>query len=217
MSTQARSTDRCYRELKERDTETATGSRGKRSRTVAIKSLLSTHWWTARLCVVGWRHGHNYLQYSQCVWNNAHAPAARTLYSEQMLTPTMTYITLVLIPIVECVKFICSNISSLYVVSEATRSSLRGCKFQKFPGGACPQTPLVWKHYRMLEFPPRQKESYINPWLSHPWCKQLHVVEIHDDWKVSCHTAVEQTQARLLPYFSPEKLLCTVSNHSHPT
>ena len=31
----------------------------------------------------------------------------------------------------------------LEAVSETTRSSLRGCKFQNFPGGACPQTPLA--------------------------------------------------------------------------
>ena len=29
------------------------------------------------------------------------------------------------------------------LVSDASRNSLRGCKFKNFPGGACPQTPLV--------------------------------------------------------------------------
>ena len=28
--------------------------------------------------------------------------------------------------------------------SECTRINLRECNFQKFPGGACPQTPLEW-------------------------------------------------------------------------
>ena len=32
----------------------------------------------------------------------------------------------------------------LEAVSETTRSSLTGYKFQNFPGGACPQTPLAW-------------------------------------------------------------------------
>ena len=36
-----------------------------------------------------------------------------------------------------------TNLFALYVVSEATRSTLKGRKFQNFPGGACPQTPLV--------------------------------------------------------------------------
>ena len=40
------------------------------------------------------------------------------------------------------VMFIKKNQSFfVYVVSEATRNSLRGRKFQNFPGGACPQTP----------------------------------------------------------------------------
>ena len=36
------------------------------------------------------------------------------------------------------------HLLAVTVVSEATRSSLRGCKFQNFPGGACSQTTLVW-------------------------------------------------------------------------
>jgi hypothetical protein len=47
----------------------------------------------------------------------------------------------------------------MYVVSEATRNSLRGCKLQKFSGGACPQTPLVWVWCRAREFPPSTKKS----------------------------------------------------------
>ena len=43
--------------------------------------------------------------------------------------------------------------------------NLRGYKFQNFPGGACPQTPLASGRYRTLEFPPSTKKSFINPWL----------------------------------------------------
>ena len=43
-------------------------------------------------------------------------------------------------------KLFIVHISQVYdQVSEATRSSLRDCKFQNSSGGACPQTPLVWK------------------------------------------------------------------------
>ena len=67
-------------------------------------------------------------------------------------------IILHVIVIVECDKI---NFSSMYVVSETTtRSSLKGCKFQKFPGGAC---PLVWVHYSTLEFPPLQKNPVLIP------------------------------------------------------
>ena len=39
----------------------------------------------------------------------------------------------------------------MYVVSEATKSTC-SCKFQSFPGGACPLTPLLWyanAHYNL--------------------------------------------------------------------
>ena len=62
------------------------------------------------------------------------------------------------------IKLICSNFSFVYVMSEATRNSLSGCKFQNYPGGACPQTSLVCVRYCTLEFPPSMKKSCINPW-----------------------------------------------------
>ena len=34
-------------------------------------------------------------------------------------------------------------IINLFTSESSLRSSLRGHKFQNFPGGACPQTPLV--------------------------------------------------------------------------
>ena len=52
-----------------------------------------------------------------------------------------------------------SSLIYMYV-SEATRSSFRGCKFQKFqkfPGGACPPDPLVWACYCTLWSPPSDK------------------------------------------------------------
>ena len=61
---------------------------------------------------------------------------------------------------VDCDK---SNFSFVYVVSEATRSGLRGCQFQNFPGGAYPQTRYVWVHYHMLEFPPSVKNPVLIP------------------------------------------------------
>ena len=53
-----------------------------------------------------------------------------------------------LIPNVICDEV---NFSSMYVVSDATKRSLRHCKFQNFPGGGiCPQTPLIRSCYRTL-------------------------------------------------------------------
>ncbi len=60
-----------------------------------------------------------------------------------------------------------NNFLLVCVVSEATRNSLRGCKFSKFSGGACPQTPLVWVRCHARKFPPSMKNPCINP------CKPL--------------------------------------------
>ena len=37
---------------------------------------------------------------------------------------------------------------------------------QNFPGGTCPQIPLVWVHYRILEFPPLRKIPVLIPAIS---------------------------------------------------
>jgi hypothetical protein len=64
----------------------------------------------------------------------------------------------------------CDKILFVYVISEATRNSHRGCKFQKFSGGVCPQIPLVWVWCRAWEFPPSTKNfcTCINPWTDTP-------------------------------------------------
>jgi hypothetical protein len=66
--------------------------------------------------------------------------------------------------IVECDKMIDNNFLFVYVVSDATRNSLRGRTFQNFLGaGACPQTPLVWVRCHVREFPPPRKNPVLIP------------------------------------------------------
>jgi hypothetical protein len=48
------------------------------------------------------------------------------------------------------------------VVSDATRNSLRGLKFQKFSGGARPQTPYFW-YGATREISPLYEKFCINP------------------------------------------------------
>ena len=61
------------------------------------------------------------------------------------------------------IKLIYSIFHLVYVISEATRNSIRGRKFQNFPRLACPQTPLVWVCYCTLEFPPPLYQKILNP------------------------------------------------------
>ena len=56
--------------------------------------------------------------------------------------------------VIKLIIVLYNNFLLVYMVSEATRNSLRVRKFQNFPGGACPPDPtnLVCYHI-MLEFP----------------------------------------------------------------
>ena len=49
------------------------------------------------------------------------------------------------------------------MVSEATRNSLRGRKFQKFSGESMPPDPLVWVQGCAREFPHATKNHLNNP------------------------------------------------------
>ena len=66
------------------------------------------------------------------------------------------------------VRIACKNcqILCIYVTSEATTSYLRGCKCQNFPGGACPQTPLVLACLR-TPLPPLYKNILARTLSSH--------------------------------------------------
>ena len=44
-------------------------------------------------------------------------------------------------------RFLSSSSYYYIMLSEATRSNLRDRKIKKFPGGACPQTPLDGRAY----------------------------------------------------------------------
>ena len=47
--------------------------------------------------------------------------------------------------------------------TQATRSSLRGCKVQNFPGGVYLQTLYKWVCYHMLWFPPSEQKTVLIP------------------------------------------------------
>ena len=78
----------------------------------------------------------------------------------------------------------------MYVVSEATRSS---CKFQNFPRGTCPQTPLVWICCCTLEFPPLLKDRVLIPNICiHVECLHRHISSCNHGNEVNTNFLCEQ-------------------------
>ena len=104
------------------------------------------------------------------------------------------------------------NLLAVNVVLDATKSSLRGCKFQNFPGGACLQTTLVWVCYRTLWFPPSDKKSCIKPWL---WYSQYMLVVNLLSWVIPLlcvHVCVGQR--RVMQYSAIDQTLASINSTS---
>ena len=76
------------------------------------------------------------------------------------------------------IKLIYSNISSMCVVSEATRNSLRGCKFPNFHDGVCPQNPYFGYATTLYNFPPQLKNLLIPAKLCGCFCSFIETCHI---------------------------------------